>query len=69
MTLTANGTTQELPDEGCKHPWPPLIKMDEAVKAKIEKLSGLTCELLPRKRLLANPSGVRGKASSWRIRG
>jgi len=27
-----------LSDEGFKRPWPPLIKMDEAVKAKVEKL-------------------------------
>jgi 4-hydroxy-3-polyprenylbenzoate decarboxylase len=35
--------TKKLPGEGFKRPWPPLIKMDEAVKAKIE--------------LLFNPSG------------
>ena len=26
------------PGEGFKRPWPPLIKMDEAVKAKVEKI-------------------------------
>ena len=31
---------KKLPDEGFKMPWPPLIKMDEAVKAKAEKLLG-----------------------------
>ena len=30
----------KLPDEGFKRAWPPLIKMDEAVKAKVEKLFG-----------------------------
>ena len=30
--------TNKLPGEGFKRPWPPLIKMDAAVKAKVEKL-------------------------------
>ena len=30
--------TRKLPGEGFKRPWPPLIKMDEAVKAKIGQL-------------------------------
>ncbi len=30
--------TKKLPGEGFKRPWPPLIKMDEAVKAKVNKL-------------------------------
>ncbi|MBI5387601.1 MAG: hypothetical protein HZA90_23320 [Verrucomicrobia bacterium] len=34
--------TKKLPSEGFKRPWPPLIKMDAAVKAKVEKL--LHCE-------------------------
>jgi 4-hydroxy-3-polyprenylbenzoate decarboxylase len=34
--------TKKLPGEGFKRPWPPLIKMDEAVKAKVEKLFGGT---------------------------
>ncbi len=34
--------TKKLPGEGFKRPWPPLIKMDEAVKAKVEKLFGRT---------------------------
>lgn len=29
---------KKLPGEGFKRPWPPLIKMDEAVKAKVGKL-------------------------------
>ena len=29
--------TKKLPDEGFKRPWPALIKMDAAVKAKVEK--------------------------------
>jgi 4-hydroxy-3-polyprenylbenzoate decarboxylase len=33
--------TRKLPGEGFKRPWPPLIKMDESVKAKVEKLLGL----------------------------
>ena len=32
--------TEKLPGEGFKRPWPPLIKSDEAVKAKVEKLFG-----------------------------
>jgi 4-hydroxy-3-polyprenylbenzoate decarboxylase len=30
--------TRKLPGEGFKRPWPPLIKMDAAVKAKIDSL-------------------------------
>jgi 4-hydroxy-3-polyprenylbenzoate decarboxylase len=30
--------TKQLPGEGFKRPWPPLIKMDAAVKAKVGKL-------------------------------
>jgi 4-hydroxy-3-polyprenylbenzoate decarboxylase len=30
--------TKKLPSDGFKRPWPPLIKMDAAVKAKVEKL-------------------------------
>jgi 4-hydroxy-3-polyprenylbenzoate decarboxylase len=30
--------TKKIPGEGFKRPWPPLIKMDEAVKAKVESL-------------------------------
>ena len=30
--------TKKLRDEGFKRAWPPLIKMDETVKAKVEKL-------------------------------
>ena len=30
--------TKKLPGEGFKLRWPPLIKMDAAVKAKLEKL-------------------------------
>ncbi|MCX8090223.1 MAG: hypothetical protein N3I86_04705 [Verrucomicrobiae bacterium] len=30
--------TRKLPGEGFKRPWPPLIQMDAAVKAKVEKL-------------------------------
>jgi 4-hydroxy-3-polyprenylbenzoate decarboxylase len=30
--------TKKLPGEGFKRPWLPLIKMDAAVKAKVEKL-------------------------------
>ena len=32
---------KKLPSEGFKRPWPPLIKMDEAVKTKVEKLFSL----------------------------
>jgi 4-hydroxy-3-polyprenylbenzoate decarboxylase len=34
--------TKKLPGEGFKRPWPPLIKMDEAVKARVEKIIGLS---------------------------
>jgi 4-hydroxy-3-polyprenylbenzoate decarboxylase len=30
--------TKNIPGEGFKRAWPPLIKMDAAVKAKVEKL-------------------------------
>jgi 4-hydroxy-3-polyprenylbenzoate decarboxylase len=30
--------TKKIPGEGFKRAWPPLIKMDEAVKARVEKL-------------------------------
>ena len=30
--------TKKIPGEGFKRPWPPLIMMDAAVKAKVEKL-------------------------------
>ena len=33
--------TEKLPGEGFKRPWPPLIKMDAAVKAKVEGLLNL----------------------------
>ncbi len=32
--------TKKLPGESFKRLWPPLIKMDTAVKAKVEKLLG-----------------------------
>jgi len=32
--------TKKLPGEGFKRAWPPLIKMDAAVKAKVQKLFG-----------------------------
>jgi 4-hydroxy-3-polyprenylbenzoate decarboxylase len=32
--------TRKLAGEGFKRPWPPLIKMDTAVKARVEKLLG-----------------------------
>jgi len=31
-------TRRRISHEGFKHSWPPLIKMDAAVKAKVEKL-------------------------------
>ena len=33
--------TKKIPGEGFKRPWPPLIKMEAAVKAKVEKLFNL----------------------------
>jgi 4-hydroxy-3-polyprenylbenzoate decarboxylase len=32
--------TKKIPGEGFKRPWPPLIKMDEAIKAKINEWTG-----------------------------
>ena len=32
--------TKKIPGEGFKRPWPPLIKMDAAVKAKVEQRFG-----------------------------
>ncbi len=32
--------TKKLPGEGFKRPWPPLIKMDESVRKKIDSLLG-----------------------------
>jgi 4-hydroxy-3-polyprenylbenzoate decarboxylase len=37
-TVDRINATKKLPGEGFKRPWPPLIKMDAAVKAKVEKL-------------------------------
>ena len=34
--------TKQIPGEGFKRAWPPLIRMDEAVKAKIDSLFGKT---------------------------
>ena len=42
--MIANGSklgidvTKNIPGEGFKRPWPPLIKMDAAVKAKVAKI-------------------------------
>ena len=33
-----NDATKKIPGEGFKRAWPPLIKMDDAVKAKIDSL-------------------------------
>ena len=38
MLQAGMDATKKLCGEGFKRPWPPLIKMDESVKAKIEKL-------------------------------
>ncbi len=32
--------TKKIASEGFKREWPPLIKMDDAVKAKVENLFG-----------------------------
>jgi len=32
--------TKKIPGEGFKRAWPPLIKMDDTVKAKIDSLFG-----------------------------
>ena len=39
--------TKKLPGEGFKRAWPPLIKMEESVKAKVEKLFGNVIISLP----------------------
>jgi 4-hydroxy-3-polyprenylbenzoate decarboxylase len=36
-----SNVSKKLPGEGFKRPWPPLIKMDESVKAKVEKILNL----------------------------
>ena len=33
-----NDATKNIPGEGFKRPWPPLIRIDAAVKSKVEKL-------------------------------
>ena len=38
LVLPKIDATKKLPGEGFKRPWPPLIKMDAAVKAKVVKL-------------------------------
>jgi hypothetical protein len=38
MKIDATVPLCGMPDEGHKRAWPPLIKMDEVVKAKVEKL-------------------------------
>jgi len=35
---TKNDATAKHPGEDFKRPWPPLIKMDEVVIAKVERL-------------------------------
>lgn len=37
-----SNATKKLPGEGFKRPWPPIIKMDAAVKAKVEGLLNRT---------------------------
>ena len=39
--MLASTRRRDSPGEGFKRPWPPLIKMDAAVKAKVEKLFGV----------------------------
>ena len=34
--------TKKIPGEGFKRAWPPLIKMDDSVNAKIDSLFGKT---------------------------
>jgi 4-hydroxy-3-polyprenylbenzoate decarboxylase len=35
-------TTKKIPGEGFKRAWPPLIKMDEVTRKKIDELFGKT---------------------------
>jgi len=52
--------TKKLPGDGFKQPWPPLIKMDEALKAKVENCLAEQCEsVLP-------PVNVARKSSQTR---
>jgi 4-hydroxy-3-polyprenylbenzoate decarboxylase len=37
---SGNDATKKIPGEGFKRAWPPLIKMDAEMKAKVEKLFG-----------------------------
>ncbi len=37
-SLLGLDATKKIPGEGFKRPWPPLIKVDAAVKAKMEKI-------------------------------
>jgi len=39
--------TKKIPGEGFKRAWPPLIKMDEAVKAKVEIFFNLQNKIQP----------------------
>ena len=39
--------TKKLPGEGFNRPWPPLIKMDVAVKNKINSLFGNSVSVMP----------------------
>jgi len=32
-----NDATKKLPDEDFERPWPPLIKMDETVRANVDQ--------------------------------
>jgi 4-hydroxy-3-polyprenylbenzoate decarboxylase len=38
--ICGNDATKKIPGEGFKRAWPPLIEMDESVKANVEKLFG-----------------------------
>jgi hypothetical protein len=61
-----NDATKKLPGEGgFKSPWPPLIKMDAAVKAKVGKLFGGAREFVTFN--ANNPKGI--ASCSPRLRG
>lgn len=56
--------TKKLPGEGFKRPWPPLIKVDEAVKAKVEKLFNLVRPL--GRKMKDFVASMKGAASIWK---
>ena len=59
--------TKKILGEGFKRPWPPLIRMDAAVKAKVEKFSKESHE--PATLAANNPKPTRYRAASANPKG